>query len=585
MGLKFLGATDLAVFLNALQTDQGLSFEWLFTNEGADSSKFMPMGCYLHGFDKYIGKGRIADGVVGPIGDRPAWIGMPVLLTAVSFPNVFVQQTLTLDHNAPKIPGDPERPGGQKLYTHGVGQILGSSAGIETIDPLTQLDPNGADAFPTVNGPVSAWAANPFGAFWPIVPGNWIGGPTLTNESNVGRLIFEGLVDGIPGETNLTGANVYPAGLMLARCEFATCPVPIGTGVLADCDNALVWIDLATGGVDGRMANTAGIAHSTLPNSEAPVSGNEFSWYPAQYVPDIDATFATPKGELMFFSDRHSVPADPLNFPESVYLKVIDFNPFGVPAASNAPNRVHERVRFGPTSVDFNVNPMFDVGGAGQARNDQMQLAYHPLTRRFFMILADIPANVTSPGPAPGSESFIGYWARAVDPVILTSPVADDVPRTNDIIEYESFVTGALGEPVEGVNIGWSLLRNSTELEVIVPVFPGFNTVANPPIDGNLAGDTEGTLVVRADSVVLVEGVDYTVNLTLGRITWITDQTGASVVDVSYEHRETNASPPHGTLLSASGQSEIDGRVFTQVRVEDDNAIVGTLDRLISVFL
>ena len=128
----------------------------------------------------------------------------------------------------------------------------------------------------------------------------------------------------------------------------------------------------------------------------------------------------------------------------------------------------------------------------------------------------------------------------------------------------------------------WSLFRNSSELEVIVPVFPGFNTVANPPIDGNFAGDPEGTLVVRADTVVLVEGVDYTANLALGRITWITDQTGASVVDASYEHRENNASPPHGTLLTALSLSEADGRVFSQIRYPDDDALVSTLDRLIA---
>ena len=391
--------------------------------------------------------------------------------------------------------------------------------------------------------------------------------------------MFEGLTDGIPGETNLTGSNVYPKGLMLSRHRLATCPAPVGTGVAADCNNAIVWHDLNTGGVDGRLLNTAGIAHSTQPNSEAPIAGQEFSWYPAQYVPDADATFGIPKGELFFWTDRFDIPAD-LSFQQSVFIKVIDFNPLGVSPTGGAPNRVHERVRFGPTSVDFDVSPMFSVIGAGDQRTDTMQLTYHPLTRRFYMIQADSAFDVTTPGPAPGGESFIGYWLRAVDPIGVTSPVARDVPRTNDIIEYEAFVGGNLNEPVSGADVEWELVRNSTELEVIVPVFPGFNDVANPPIDGNFALDPEGSLVVRADTVVLVEGVDYTVTLSNGRITWITDQTGATVVDVSYEHRETDVSPPHGTLLSASSQSEEDGRVFTQVLFPDDDDLVGTLDRL-----
>ena len=585
MGLKFIGATDLAAFMNAVQADQSLAEEFAFDNRGTSSAVVMPLGCYLHDLDKYIHKGRTSLGVPGPVGDHINKIGMPPLIASFGFPDTFVQQKTVFffDDFTPNIPGDPLNPGGQRLYGHGSGQVVSSSNGIQEITPLLQLNSSGADAFPTVvpaNGPVNIWQAQPGGAFFPNgVAGNYIGGAALTNETSLGRIIFEGLTDGIPGETNLTGANVYPAGLMLAKCRFATCPAPIGTGVGADCDNAIVWIDLNRGNVDGRLVNTAGIAHPTLPNSESPIGGREFSWYPAQYVPDSDATFGIPKGELHFFSDRFGITAD-LAFQQSVFIKVIDFNPLGVAPTGGAPNRVHERVRFGPTSVDFDINPMFSVGGAGQNRNDQMQLAFHPLTLRYFMVQADTSFAVTTPGPAPGNESFIGFWLRAVDPVGVTSPVARDVPRTNDVIEYESFIGGALGEPAAGIDVDWELVRNSTELEVIVPVFPGFNDVANPPIDGNFAGDPEGTLVVRADTVVLVEGVDYTVSLFNGRITWITDQTGATVVDVSYEHRETDVSPPHGTLLSASSQSEADGRVFTQVLFPDDNALVGTLDRL-----
>ncbi len=590
MGLKFIGATDLAAFMNAVQADQSLPEEFAFDNQGTSSSVLMPIGCYLHDLDKYIHKGRTSVGVPGPVGDHVNKIGMPPLIASFGFPDTFVEQKTSaptfFDHFCPNIPGDPFNPGGQKLYAHALGGVPSSTIGIEEVTPLLQLNNSGSPAFPTVvpaNGPVNIWQSQPGGAFFPPgVAGNYIGGAALTFETSLGRIIFEGLTDGIPGETNLTGANVYPKGLMLAKVRFGTCPAPIGTGVGADCDNAIVWIDLNRGNVDGRLINTAGIAHSTLPNSEAPIGGREFSWYPAQYVPDSDATFGVPKGELHFFSDRSGIAAD-LAFQQSVFIKVIDWNPLGVAPTGGAPNRVHERVRFGPTSVDFDISPMFSVGGAGDNRIDNMQLAFHPLTLRYFMVQADTSFAVTTPGPAPGNESFIGFWLRAIDPVGVTSPVARDVPRTNDIIEYEAFVGGSLGEPAAGIDVDWSLVRNSTELEVIVPVFPGFNTVANTPIDGNFAGDPEGTLVVLADSVLLVEGVDYTATLFNGRITWITDQTGATLVEASYEHRGANALPPHGTLLSGSSQTDIEGRVFTQVRFADDDDIVGKLDRLIAV--
>lgn len=585
MGLKFIGATDLATFLNELQAEQVLAEEFAFDNRGASSAVTMPLGLYLHGLDKYVHTGRTAIAPPGPVNDHINKIGIPPLIGSVKFPDTFVQQKTAnfFDDFTPNIPGDPNEPGGQRLFNGGAGQVT-TFTQIEEVTPILPLNSSGAAAFPTVvpgDGPVRVFGG--VGATFGVSsnPGGWRGGASLTNETALGRLIFAGLTDGIPGETNLVGANVYPAGLMLAKCEFATCPAPIGTGGANDCDNALVWIDLDVGGVDGRMAATAGIVHATLPNSEAPIGGQEFSWYPGQYIPDADATFTIPKGQLIFFSDRSGVPADVSNFPQSVYLKIIDFNPFNVAPTAGAPNRVHERLRFGPTSVDFNVNPMFDVGGAGQNRVDQMQLAFHPPSQRFFMVQADTGAAITTPGPAPGGESFIGYWLRAIDPIGVTSPVARDVPRINDVVEYEAFVGGALGEPAASAGVDWALFRNSTELEVIVPVFPGFNDVANAPIDGNFALDPEGTLVVRADTVVLVEGVDYTVVLSTGRITWITDQTGATVVDVSYEHREADVLPPHGTLLSASSLSDAEGRVFTQVLWPNDVDLVGTLDRLI----
>jgi len=231
VGLKFIGATDLAAFLNAIQASQSLGREFAFSNDGIDSSKFMPIGTYMHGTDKYLHKGRTSGGVPGPVGDVAAWIGMPPLIASPGFPDTFVEQLVTFDHDTPKIPGDPNRPGGQKVYTN-TGTILASVTPIETVDPLLALEGDGAAAFPTVipaNGPIATWQG--VGAFTPhSLPGGWNGGPVFATETATARIIFEGLTDGIPGETNLVGVGVYPKGLMLARCEFATCPAPIGTG-------------------------------------------------------------------------------------------------------------------------------------------------------------------------------------------------------------------------------------------------------------------------------------------------------------------------------------------------------------------
>ena len=63
MGLKFIGATDLSVFLNALQADQALTNEFAFDNRGESSAATMPIGAYLHQLDKFVIRGRTSAGV------------------------------------------------------------------------------------------------------------------------------------------------------------------------------------------------------------------------------------------------------------------------------------------------------------------------------------------------------------------------------------------------------------------------------------------------------------------------------------------------------------------------------------------
>lgn len=567
MGLKFLGQVDLQSFIDSVQAE-GVE-EFGIENRGTATTDGMPMHTYLDQLDKVIVSAKNASGHLQRFGFNP-------LLAGFSFPDSFYEGNADFTGRWPLIPGDPLFPGGQKLYASASGTFPTSEW--EEVTPVLSLTNTGVGAFPTVppaNGPIRVTLG--IGAAIPPGAGTWNAGST-TFGFGFAAQVFEGLVDGISGETNLVGTNVYPNGLMLIRARLATCPAPIGTGGANDCDNALVWIDLRTGLVDGRMAITPGAAFTSGVNTEAPIAGQSFFWQIGQYVPDTDATFATPKGELVLVSDDNAIPADPSNFPQSVFLKVIDYNPFGVAPSGGAPPRTHERIRFGPTSCDFNDNPMFDVGTAGAARNDIFRLMYHPPSLRFFMVLAVASATV----PNVADESFIGYWLRAVDPALVTSPVAIDVSRTNDIVDYESFVQGTLAEPVAGVDIDWTLERVSSVNEALDGTFPGSTNVANPPIDQGLTLVLEGTLVIEADGVPLVRGVDYNIILANGLVSWITDQSGAATLVATYEHRETPVTPSFGTLLSNLSVSEDDGRVTTQVRYADDNDLVGQLDELTS---
>lgn len=568
MGLRFISAVDLQSFQDAIQAAQGTA-EFALDNRGTSSSDGMPYHTYLHQLDKVVVVVLFGSGDTERLGINP-------LLAGVNFPDAFLESSGDSTNRVPLAPGDPLLGGGQKLYASSAGVFPGSRW--EEVTPVTSLTNTGVGAFPTVpagNGPIRVTLG--IGTAIPPGPGTWNAGST-TFGFGFNLIVFEGLTDGILGETNLVGSSVYPAGLGLFRARLATVPAPIGTGGANDGDNALCWLDLATGLVDGRMVATPGGAFGSGVNTEAPIAGQSFFWQVAQYIPDSDATISRPKGELLLCSDDNAIPADPSNFPQSVFLKFIDYNPFDVQETGGAPARVHERVRLLST-VDFNDNPMFDVSTAGAARNDIFRLMFHPPSRRLFLILGVSPPTV----PNVADEAFIGYYARTVEPSIVTSPVALTPPRSDDVTDYESFVLGSIAEPVGGVTIDWTMFRNSTQAEVIdASTFPGSSTVANFPIDDSFPSSNEGTLVVRADTVVLVEGVDYTVNLGTGVITWITDQSGATTVDASYEHRETNASPPHGELLSTAAVSDDEGRVETSVRYGPPLVLVQGIDRLFS---
>jgi len=91
-----------------------------------------------------------------------------------------------------------------------------------------------------------------------------------------------------------------------------------------------------------------------------------------------------------------------------------------------------------------------------------------------------------------------------------------------------------------------------------------------------------GSLRIFADGIELAESTDFTVVLSTGVITWVTDQQGATLVSAAYEHRGTGALPAHGTLLGSSSSTDGDGRARTSVFYPDDDDLVGKLDLITS---
>jgi hypothetical protein len=476
-------------------------------------------------------------------------------------------------------------------------RIFLANAGSGNID---ELDPN------TLGLTTDVFDEGPNGIFQ-----NTISGPP-TGDGNWQSLVstnlfFTGLKNGIrvtSGEVNnangnknnvetlTSGVNVHPDGLYLAN---------LNTGTLEgnNVTRSFGWVDIRTRRLVGLIGAeedglSTGIpsffplevaANPTGNSSESEINGRTFQWICAQYLPDPDATFAIPKGELIFIP-RLEIPS--INVPvlgdvQEVYIRITDFNPFNVAAAEGSRDRQHGRKRL-TSAIIFNVFVPFDLTGQNPMNNPaNPSVQFDPLRGRWVMVVAD--GTSLEPFPIDTNYQTVGFFSRSVDPVIVTSPAARDVPRTNDVVEFESFVGGDLGEPVGGSQIDWTLNRRSTEGELLdASTFPGTSTVANPPIDDVSPSIPEGTLVVIADGTTLVEGADYSVVLSTGIITWITDQSGAAVVTATYEHRSTGASPAHGTLLTSASTSDEGGQVRTQVLFPDNDALVGTIDFLESEF-
>lgn len=392
-------------------------------------------------------------------------------------------------------------------------------------------------------------------------------------------LYWTGLVDGIPGETFREGTNIYPLGLFMAAVTSGN----INSNAVVD---RLCWIDPyrweltgIVGGADVPNADFTSVfpgrANNTfIEGTEPEIGGDAFDWQPIVFYADPDATLARPKGLLQVTSIEELATGGVLRY----YVRLFEFNPFDVAPASGQATRVHGRIRLTSRAL-VNYQPPFGVAGQDNINNPQANysIIYDGVRNRFVTILT----NSLDPDPYPTdtNNQTVGIFAPQAEVSVVTNPAARDVPRTNDIARFEAGAFGDLGEPIAGVTVDWTLTRRSTEGEVLdASTFPGSSQLDNFPVDEDSGGNAILTIV--SDGVELVETTDYTVNTATGVVTWVTDQSGASLVTATYEHRTAGDTPAHGTLLTASSQTDTDGLAETQVFYEDDDSLVGKLDHL-----
>lgn len=396
--------------------------------------------------------------------------------------------------------------------------------------------------------------------------------------------MFEGLTDGIAGETVLTGANVYPRGLMLQH-------VSSGFFNGSTCTDVFAWIDLNTRRLVGFLGGLPPVAFPaatvTAPiasqfQTEPPIAGDTFNWAASSFTPDADSTDPKrPKGELFLQSDAFlpsfGVTPNPGDTTRH-YVRLTDFNPFGLPSASGIVTRTHGRSRL-TSRLLCTLNPIFNQAGASfvtSPSTNKIAMFWDPLRKRFGQFLHRNGTFAVTVG-----ENYVGLFSRAVDPVIVSAPAARSVPRTADVTDYECFVGGDLAEPAVGQVVAWSLSRRSSEGELLT-IAGGIgttSTVAHPAIDTNPSGVVD--LALTANGVALALTTDYTVVGSTGVITWVTSQVGKTVL-ATYRHRATDATPAHGTLLIGQSETDENGVARTQVSWQDNDDLVGTIDALSS---
>lgn len=559
MSLKLSKAMDLAGYSAAVLSASGIAIVGTIYGNFCNSSGTEGTVTYIQSRDAIYTTGLL-NGVGTPKG---LLFRVDPDFIQVTGRALARQVSLTQIHLAPGQ-FDPVT-GTQRLYSHTI-----SFPGVPQIINLDTLELNTAPAF----------TGGPFGDF--RYTGNLSPGPEGVWGAEAGAIYFEGLTDGIPGETVVTGPNVFPQGLYLYP----------GTGTLNGLafNNGWGWVDIYTtklvGLLGGQPTPTAFPRVATSSpgaslHAEPPIAGDSFSWYVGGYVADPDATLGRPKGELFFHNSQLLNPGNPPT-PGQVgrfYVRWTDFNPFNVASAAGVPTRQHGRIRLTSRCL-LPLRPMFNIAG-----EDYMAYTSGPGSLTWDPIRSRVVVTGHKEGGVVGGtvalKHAVGFYSRAVDVVITSAPAARAAPRTGNVVEFESFVGGDLGEPAAGQAVEFTLSRRSTEGEVVT-ISGGIgttSTLAHPAVDTSSAGVAELSLV--ADGVPLALTTDYTVVAATGVITWVTSQVGKLVL-ATYNHRATDAQPPHGVCLAPVVESDENGIARTTVQFPDDDSLVGTIDMLTS---
>ncbi len=169
---------------------------------------------------------------------------------------------------------------------------------------------------------------------------------------------------------------------------------------------------------------------------------------------------------------------------------------------------------------------------------------------------------------------------ESVPEVAVVTPASDpgeaQVGATRDL---GAVVSGDLGELITGAIVTWSASRISTNREALDVSGVGAGgsvVVANAPMD-----DAPKFVQVYEDGVLLTETTHYTLTRSTGTITFVSPLPDTSkAYTVSYSHRDSPASPSHGTLLTTQSVTDANGRAKTQIRYPSNAQLSGHFDEV-----
>lgn len=312
-----------------------------------------------------------------------------------------------------------------------------------------------------------------------------------------------------------------------------------------------------------------------------PFDGNSFGLCHIQYVPDDDDLPAAPKGRVFLSSFEYFGDGPKLGATDPRYLKVIEWNPLDVDPAPGTPNREHLREILMTKLIYIQKDEFETEGGVinslggypdpgGTSVDSGLITRYHPPSRTFICYSDWTPYSEAASVRGMARHSQIPALDR------IEPPTAQSEVETNKTVIFKSRGLGELGEPLAGVDVNWTLERRSTIDEVLdTSGAPVSNIVAHPPMD-------EGSCVVEYLGTPLTEGVDYSVVEATGTITWLGAHSppNPSGYTASYRHSTVSASPPHGTLLQAISETDVEGFAETQVQYPDDDDLEEARDYL-----